>query len=462
MVVSHHKHYRSHPLLNRDINSRFEDWLLSPSETLDFEVKQWLDMTDAESLGIVAKALIALENHGGGFLLFGYKEDATKKLVPDMARPPSMEPYLTDAMNAIVKRRAEPSFHVEVTLQMHPESKEEYPLVRVSGRSKVPIRSDSATPRGSLKQNVYYIRGPGPESRGPINAAEWDALLRRSLQNQREEIVGLLRTLLPAAPELLGGKPTDEQAALHAFAEASAVRWAELNASLPAESPSKITLGYFSFAARLLGTSNNVTAKEIIEANQSARRYTGWPALVTLHQEKTKPRLVDGCIEAWLAHINYPDVGHADFWRIDAKGNFYLLRGYQEDSLDPSNGFGKPGELFEATLPVWRLGEFLLRVVDLGDVMFEAGYEVLAECTWTGLAGRHLFVHNRRRYIPGGYVAAEDAVTTRGRFTQQVVRELLPNTVKALTHSLYEHFDFFSPPDSFYSEELGEMTKNRY
>lgn len=449
-------------MLNRDINSRFEDWLLSPSETLDFEVKQWLDMTDAESHGIVAKALIALENHGGGFLLFGYKEDTTKKLIPDPARPASMEPYLTDAMNAILKKRAEPSFHVEVTLQTHPVSKENYPLVRVTGRSKVPIRSDSATVGGSLKNNVYYVRAPGPESRSPLNAAEWDALLRRSLQNQREEIVGLLRTLLPRAPELLGGPPTDEQQILHSFVQASTARWETLNAGLPADHPSKITRGYFSFAARVLGTSKNASAKAIIEANQSARKYTGWPTFVTLHQDQTKPRLVDGCIEAWLAHINYPDVGHADFWRIDAKGNFFLLRGYQEDSLDPAKGFGKPGELFEATLAVWRLGEFLLRVTDLAELMFEPGFEVLVECEWTGLAGRHLFVHNMRRYIPSGYAATEQAVTTRGKFTQQVVRELLPETVKALTHSMYEHFDFFTPPDSFYSEELGEMTKNRF
>lgn len=97
-------------MLNRDVNSRFEDWLLSPSETLDFEIKQWLDMSDAESHGIVAKALIALENHGGGFLLFGYKEDDSKKLVPDDNRPASLEPYLSDAINAILKKRAEPAF----------------------------------------------------------------------------------------------------------------------------------------------------------------------------------------------------------------------------------------------------------------------------------------------------------------------------------------------------------------
>ena len=56
-------------LLNRDINSQFEDWLISPMETLDIEAKDWLDMDAVESKGTIAKTLIALENHGGGFLV---------------------------------------------------------------------------------------------------------------------------------------------------------------------------------------------------------------------------------------------------------------------------------------------------------------------------------------------------------------------------------------------------------
>ncbi|MGD0822466.1 MAG: hypothetical protein ABSA71_17160 [Desulfomonilia bacterium] len=449
-------------MLNRDINSRFEDWLLSPTETLDFEVKQWLDMSEPESQGTIAKALIALENHGGGFLLFGYREDQDKKLVPDPARPSSLKPYLTDAINSILKRRAEPAFHVEVTLQKHPVTGDEYPLVRVTGQSKVPVRSDSATPGGSLKQYVYYIRAPGPESRGPLNAAEWDALLRHALLNQREEIIGLVRSLLPAAADLVQPSPPNEQQQLLDFAEAAKVRWQSLNESLETEHPAHIKLGHFAFAARILGVSKNVDARSIIDANQAARSYTGWPVFVTLHQEATRPKLVAGCIEAWLGHANYPDVGHADFWRIDPKGNFYLLRGYQEDSLDPIRRVGEAGTLFEATLPVWRLGEFLLRVVDLGSVMFDEGFELLVECEWNGIANRKLFVHNMRRLIPGGYISTESVVRTQGRFAQQVIRELLPDAVKALTHPLYEHFDFFVPPDSFYAEELAEMTKNRF
>lgn len=449
-------------MLNRDINSRFEDWLLSPNETLDFEVKQWLDLSDNEAQGLVAKALIALENHGGGFLLFGYSEDSNKKLVPDTNRPASLEPYLTDAINTIVKKRAEPTFSVEVTLQRHPETGLEYPLVRVPGRSKVPVRSDSATPGGALKQHVYYIRAPGPESRGPLTAAEWDGLLRRAVANQREEIVGLLRSILPSGSDFGIAPQASDLDRLNEFVAAAVARWSSLNESLPKDHPARITHGHYHFAARLIGTPSNSTAQSILQANSSARRYTGWPAFVALHQEKTRPKLVDGCIEAWLADANYPDVGHADFWRIDPNGNFFLLRGYQEDSLDPNKGFGAAGTLFEATLPIWRLGEFLLRVVEVGTTTYEQDFEVAVSCEWHGLKGRKLFVHNMRRFLAGTSQTSQNDIRTTGQFAVSAIRDLLPDVVKALTLSLYEHFDFFTPPDPMYKEELGEMMKNRY
>ncbi|MDM0068357.1 hypothetical protein [Variovorax sp. J31P207] len=448
-------------MLNKDINSRFEDWLLNPHETLDFEVKRWLDLTDPEAQGLVAKALIALENHGGGFLLFGYLEDADKRLVPDPARPLSLESYLTDAINAIVKKRAEPSFHVETTLQAHPETGEHYPLVRVSGRSRVPVRADSSTPNGTLKQHVYYVRAPGPESRAPVTAAEWDFLIRRAVMNQREEIVAVLRAFVPQPGELAYAV-TPEDKKLADFILASRQEWERLNASLPADHAARIEHGNFEFASRLIGGPKEVEFKTVLTSIEGARRYTGWPMFVALHQEATRPQVINDGLQAWLAEATYPDVGHADFWRIDRDGNFFVLRGLQEDSVDTHKGMGNPGKLFEATLPIWRLGEYLLRVVELGEKVIEGGeFDVLVRCRWTGLKGRALFVHNNRRYIPA-YKSADDTVETTGQFPKQVIRDRFADVIKALTAPLYERFELFQPPDEMYSEELGQMTKGNF
>ena len=85
---------------NRNINSRFEDWLIAPSETLDFEVKRWLDLNDPEDRRLIAKALIALQNYGDGFLLIGFTGNQGR-LSPDLKRPHDLRQYSTDEINVL-------------------------------------------------------------------------------------------------------------------------------------------------------------------------------------------------------------------------------------------------------------------------------------------------------------------------------------------------------------------------
>lgn len=446
-------------MLNKDINARFEDWLLSPTEGLDFEAKCWLDMSDKESHGILAKALIALENHGGGYIVIGYEEDEDKRLRPDPKRPESLEAYGPDAINAIVKRCAEPSFHVEVTFQRHPETKEEFPLLRVAGRSRVPIRSCSATSK-SLRENVYYVRKPGPESEAPRTAAEWDQLLRRCVLNQREEIVGVLRAFLPSDGTAGGGllAPSSKELLL-SFVEASLKSWSALDASLDANHPGKLKHGHYHFSARVTGVRKGLDAKEVLTALESTPKYTGWPAFVLLHQEETRVRLAGGGLQAWIANCKYPGPSFSDFWRITPEGEFFLLRGYDEDDLEP--GKGPPaGHGFEPTLPVWRLGDFLLRMTGVASSMFEAGFDVTVLCRWTGLKGRKTFSFGHRRYF-GGAQCLEPSVETSGTFSQSMIQDLLPEVVKQLTSPLMLHFDMLKLPDLFYSEELENMRSGR-
>jgi hypothetical protein len=168
------------------------------------------------------------------------------------------------------------------------------------------------------------------------------------------------------------------------------------------------------------------------------------------------------CIEAWLSDLKYPDSAHADFWRIDPNGNFYLLRGMQEDSLDPNKFQDPPGTLFDLTLPVWRLGEFLLRVTELGSTMFDEGFEVVVNCEWSGLKGRALTVLSRKRFLASTHRAEQDVIRTTGQFSQAVLQDMLPETVKSLTAQLFEVFDFFQPPDALYGEELTEMIRGNF
>jgi hypothetical protein len=451
-------------MLNKDINSRFEDWLLNPAEGLDFEVKGWLDLSDAEARGTIAKALIALENHGGGFLLIGFMENDEKRLVPEGPRPTSLEQYGSDEINAIIKKCAEPTFHADVTFQKHPETGEEFPLVRVRGTSRVPVRSCSATPGNALRLNVYYIRRPGPASESPMHGVEWESLIRRCVLNQRAEIVDILRSFLPSTA---GGDVQalmDERHVLNTFCNNSYARWKIINEALSDTHPSKITLGTFAFSCQIIGNSKNLLPAEILAATERLKKYTGWPILLVLHQKGVSPYLADGCVEASLVNLEYPSQAHADYWRVHPDGLIYLLRGYQEDSLDVLAGTSqsrKPGTGFEFTLPVWRVGEFLLRVEELGRAMYEDEFSLLVRCEWTGLKGRELFVFNNRRILFERHICQEDVVVTEDKIPQAAVTDLLPDAVSRLTSPLYQHFDFFQPPDQFYVEELESMKSGK-
>jgi predicted HTH transcriptional regulator len=59
-----------------DTARRLADLLVDPHETLDFEIKGWLDVSTPEHQAKLAKGIIAMANRGGGYILIGFDEVA--------------------------------------------------------------------------------------------------------------------------------------------------------------------------------------------------------------------------------------------------------------------------------------------------------------------------------------------------------------------------------------------------
>src|SRR5579884_3657878 len=85
----------------------------APKEHLNVEIKNWLRMDDHAHKADLAKAILALANHGGGRILIGWTE-AGNKFYPDSPRPDDLSCYSQDAINGVVAAYAEPVFHCEV------------------------------------------------------------------------------------------------------------------------------------------------------------------------------------------------------------------------------------------------------------------------------------------------------------------------------------------------------------
>ncbi len=118
-----------------DARSRLEGLLADPHEALDVEIKGWLDLAVPEGKADLAQALLALANHGGGYVVIGFTEgeDGAGE-APD--RPSSLATYDQDSVNGIVKAFAEPAFHCQVHNVRHPVTGSFYPVISSAGRSE--------------------------------------------------------------------------------------------------------------------------------------------------------------------------------------------------------------------------------------------------------------------------------------------------------------------------------------
>jgi len=160
---------------------RLEDLVDNPRESLDVELKPWLDLRDEFDRASLAHALLALVNHGGGFAVLGFTANGGH-WVRAPGKPPDDAKYSPDTVNEIVKKYADPQFHCEVHRITRGEGATHL-VIAVPRRQKVPVRARASGPGNKhVKKDAYYIRRPGPESAPPQSPAEWDALIRRCVQ----------------------------------------------------------------------------------------------------------------------------------------------------------------------------------------------------------------------------------------------------------------------------------------
>lgn len=75
-----------------------------PRETLDIELKEWIDLNDRVAQAKLAKHIAELANHGGGYLLFGFCDD--QSIAP--TRPSDLLRFSRDEFSGIIKRYLTP------------------------------------------------------------------------------------------------------------------------------------------------------------------------------------------------------------------------------------------------------------------------------------------------------------------------------------------------------------------
>lgn len=452
------------------MNDELQELLRNPREDMDIELKQWMDPTEPAVKAKLAKELIALRNHGGGYLVIGFKD--THPAVSDPARPANLEQFDTDTFNNIIKKYAEPTFHCASYVVAHPVTGETYPVVVVPGGAKVPVRCKADSPDGgkSIKIDTYYIRRPGPESNSPQTAAEWDAFLEKCLLNRKEELFLKLTTLFGAGRLGITGlseaEPAHPFTALRKFRDDAVARLEELQSTkLNPGDPARFEQGRYVLSARIVGDLKQVSLSEMRELLNSIKRYTGWSPMYVFSRPELAPYVMgDDLIECWLAKDEARDTAHADFWRVSAGGLVTLIRGYSEDSPDVAGKSGAPevGKGIELTLPPWRIAEFALRVKELGEGICTGPFRLQLIVQWEGIEGRKLFSFRQQRSIFEEYVAHEPKFLAEAEFSAEELDAALPSAVAKVATPLLRRFSFFEPPQGFYDEEIGKLLRREF
>ena len=401
---------------------RLADLLVDPREDLDMEVKNWLDLRgDNSDKATFAKAVLALANHGGGFIVLGL-EDGPQGIEEADDRPDSMKGYTQDLVNGIVERYCDPSFHCEVHFEASPAGSV-FPVVKVPGGHRVPVRAKRSGPEDCIiRQNDIYVRKPGPRSEVPRTAQEWDELLSRCVENRRDELASLIRRVLVG----LDPRPQPQEEAegrLDRWERECFDRWSELMEGLPEEVGARFPDGYHSFAYEVVGGARDTALYDLPDIlRASVVRHTGWPPFWYPTREGIAPYPFDGAVECWLGGdaegTLERDAAHSDFWRVSPDALAYLIRGHQEDGSE-MNRAGRgvvPGTVFDLTLPVWRAGEALLHAARFAEKLLGRPATIRFVAYYTGLAGRSLVsLGNLQRSIMRDYVARDRVDPEGGR-----------------------------------------------
>jgi transcriptional regulator with XRE-family HTH domain len=442
---------------------RLADLLIDPQETLDIEIKGWLDIaSENEHRALLAKAIIALANHGGGFIIVGF-ESTPNGVSPAVNRPDNLAVYSPDTVNAVVNRYIEPSFHCEVNIVTRAVDRLAYPIITVPGGHHVPVRSKRSGPNGqTIQQNVYYTRRPGPQSEPPQTGHEWDALMRRCIGNAREDLLNQFRGILAGGAAAVAPQENRLQQVTRWHAT-SLERWRALSETLPAEHPARLRHGYYNVGYQLFGNVERVQGTALLDAlNRGVVRHTGWPPFWVPTRDGIRPYMHDGNVECWLGPDGQDrDPGHADFWRASPDTQFFLIRGYQEDGHE--NAQAEPGTIFDITLPTWRIGEILLHAASMARQLGDAQAQAVLIFEWTGLNGRSLrSFANRTRHMADRYTARQERYRADLTVQADQIGDQLPELVGRVIRPLYELFDFFQLPATLPLEELERMRRDRF
>jgi hypothetical protein len=443
---------------------RLTDLVENPRETPDVELKDWLDLRGSqEHKAQLAKALLALANHGGGYLLIGF-EDGPDPKRSERDEPSTLDGYSQDIINGIVQSYADPPFHCAVEHVVHSSGKS-HPVVIVPGMHRVPIRAKRSGPdKKYVIENTIYIRRPGPRSEAPQSGREWDEVLARCLAARKDEFLTTIRNIVTG--HVAESPLPDTNAALNGWIEESVETWRNLVSGLPQDDSRRCPHGYYWIAYEIEGDFPHPTNGDLLEKlSRSTSELSGWSPWWVPTSKEIMPYPKGGVIECWLGRDHdrhFSDAPHADFWRISSKGRGFLLRGYDEDGdWAQSRGF-EQGTVFDLATPIRKIGESIINASLLAKNLGSTNTIISFQVEYSGLAGRKLTSVSGDRRLWQQIEAQENTIRLSTTVPLEAIDDNLVEILRPLLAPLYQCFSFFELKPDLVQTEVSRLKKGGF
>lgn len=409
-------------------------------ERLDVEIKaiQGLD-SKSDYIAQIAKAVMALCNHGGGLIVLGFTRNEEGRYTEQEVESEVLSQWEQTRLHDALARFMEPVPEVELTLMDGKISK--HPVVSVPCHGDVPV---ICTLNGEVtKAGRVYIRKPGPKSEEPFSPLEWKPLLRRCLLIDKQELAITVRNIIQP-PEVSAFKELAEsfrQKVARADKRFEEVR-AESN-SAQAKGP----FGRWTIAYQLTPAPPPVSLRELLRITHSAQvPARGLPVGFVLQGQDGSPKPLGSALEAWVIWDNV--VG---YWLAEPTGFFYETRSFIEDMgvLDVPSGH----PVFEWNLPIWRMAEDIVHAVRMAQYYGRSTERVRFLARYQGLKDRVLWNGSPQKFLGPGwdYFCHIDTWSKEIEFPSRLPPENLPDILRSLLAPLYEQFDLFEHPAEAYT-----------
>jgi Schlafen, AlbA_2 len=457
-----------------------------PGESLNVEIKRWLDPSEPAGIAKIVKAAFALRNRNGGFLVVGFDD---KTLEPDIANEPAevRGTFHQHIIQGLVSRYAHEPFEVQVAFVER--DGRVYPVIAIPQGVRVPAVVKSALTDANGNKllavgEIYFrtLHSNGTPSSATSRPQDWRDILEICFDNREADIGRFLRRQLAGqdfsrfladlrgeigTPPLAGTPKTglrERCAAILAAGDKSFANAVEERALSAQERPLLDGLTWNIALALAPPKSDAISDRDFFATFVASNpKYTGWPIWLdarTLADERSRPVVRGGAWEALIVGLSDNTANRLEFFHLDAKGEFYLRRLLQDDAVPRQL---EPGTRLDPVLVIYRVTEAIAVGIAVAKGLGWPDSACLGFLfRWRKLKGRRLDTwSNPIIYVPGGGPAQEDEITTFIEVPLISTLSAVAPLVEAATRDLFAAFDGTRLSSETYEEHVRRVIERR-